>query len=180
MANREKLIDLAVWLGGEKAKFDLGLPSEWRQTAWFDPDVIEANGTASFGCGTACCAAGRTALRAGGLPAYSVYNGDVVTYKRWDELSEIERKSASNDSGIIDESNLYIDVALSDSKMCFPQPDGTFTFEHVREFARADLELTNDQAASLFAGNNRYEDMIIWIDDILAEDRKKAKEVVAS
>lgn len=180
MANREKLIELAVWLGGEKAKLDLGLPSEWNQTSWFNTDNVEANGTARFGCGTACCAAGRTALRAGGLPAYTVYNGEIKTWKRWDELSEIERKTASSDDGIIDEDNRYVYVTLSDNTMYFPQPDGTFTSEHVREVARIELGLTDDQASSLFAGNNTYEDMIFWINDILEEDRKRTEEVVES
>lgn len=55
---RQRLINLAVWAAGEKAKQDLGLPSEWDQSDWMKQKS----------CGTSCCIAGKVALDAGATP----------------------------------------------------------------------------------------------------------------
>lgn len=61
-ANKEKLIALAAWAGGEHAKQRLGLPSEWDQAHWFSKR--EGVGIGGF-CGTAGCLAGKQALEEG-------------------------------------------------------------------------------------------------------------------
>lgn len=66
---RERLVDLAVWAAGEKARMDLGLPSEWRQDSWM---------TRRSGCGTTCCIAGKVALEDGGTPIVVNDDGEEV------------------------------------------------------------------------------------------------------
>jgi hypothetical protein len=70
--NRKRLIELAVWVAGEHAKQELGLPSEWNQGQW----LLRRRGANS--CGTACCIAGKVALADGAIPVYDT-RGDWST-----------------------------------------------------------------------------------------------------
>lgn len=171
MPNKEKLIDLAVWIGGQQALNDLGLPSEWEQGTWFSSRGIEVNGDAKFGCGTACCAAGRTALINGGTPVFTVSTHNDYLAKRWEEMNETERRAATSGHGYAAAENgdgVYVDV--SETLMAFPQKDGSIKVLEVEEFAREELGLNSDQAYLLFSGSNDYDQMIHVIRELLAED----------
>jgi hypothetical protein len=165
MPNRERLIELAVWLGGEKAKQDLGLPSEWEQGVWLNPLGIEVNGTAKFGCGTTCCAAGRTAIVAGGMPVFRVYDcgeNEFRGLKRWEELTEEERRAATSENGCTTTDDEEVDVCAepNDSEMAFKKEDGSFEIIPVDDFAKEYLELDEEEAHDLFWGFNDYDAII--------------------
>jgi hypothetical protein len=80
--NRQRLIDLAVWVAGEHAKKELGLPSEWDQGAW----LKRQDGVND--CGTTCCVAGKVALDDGAKPV-----PDYGISGEWADLREGEDSS---------------------------------------------------------------------------------------
>lgn len=163
MPKREKLIELATWLGAQKALHDLELPSEWDQHMWVNSLSVKLNGDAKFSCGTAACAAGRTALRAGGEPVFAVGNNWRTTRKRWADMSQIERDTFTEHGGVWhDENDEDLYVEMSDSHMSFPStvPGRGYYIESIPIFAANELGLFPGQASRLFSADNTYDHMI--------------------
>lgn len=153
--NKKKLLDLVVWVAGEKAKQDLGLPSEWNQRAWLKvtpgldagPQITATSGTQ---CGTACCIAGKVALDSGAFPAAYRNNG-------------IGGLVAADDPNVRLCENTSLDFVI-------PAEGGDAV--GVSDQARAVLGLTQDQAGPLFAGENTYDDVVRIVGDLLREAEK--------
>lgn len=140
---RQRLIGLAVWAAGEKAKQDLDLPSEWDQGIWLG----------SNSCGTTCCIAGKIALEDGGIP--SVYDEDADEYVT-DPVKALE----------LWRSDAWVNMDVS--SVFFPGSDE----EHdVSTYAQGVLGLDNKQANLLFEADNKLEDVINAVRVILAENK---------
>lgn len=76
--NRDKLIEVAQWVGAQESLRLLGLPSEWDQSNYVnDREGVAVNGF----CGTAACVAGKVALDAGYKPIRTE-SGSLVHYGR--------------------------------------------------------------------------------------------------
>lgn len=165
--NRRKLVELASWLGAEKAKKDVGLPSEWNQGSWMGrmtdtrggdyitasrPDGLEGvlpENVPDNWCGTTACAAGHVALASGGK--FAVYSVDSGTY----EPAELVTEDVLNRGGW--DADTIIDPSSGERRA-------------VRSYAQEQLGLDDEQSQRLFAGENSYDRMM----ELLAEFIKKA------
>ncbi len=65
--NVAELDALLAWAEGEHEKQAAGLPSEWEQSFWAVNYDTLGKPAPSPDCGTACCLAGKTVARAGGV-----------------------------------------------------------------------------------------------------------------
>lgn len=178
MPNKKELIKLAVWIGGEKAKQDIGVPSEWDQGLWFDEHGITLNGDATWACGTSCCAAGHVGIEAGGLPVFHVYvesygDGDNGVFDmRWIDMGPRERKALTSSSSLVEDDLGIVEVYVSDMKMAFPVGDGTYKVDSVRSYAANVLGLNDVQASMLFGATNGYDSMMSLIHAFIAEEER--------
>lgn len=150
------LIDLITWLGGEKAKQDVGLPSEWNQGSWLAARYSYAADGRSNMCGTTACAAGHVVLKAGAR--FALYERDEEGDNKYD-----------------DDGNLVLTpvTAITDDMVDkwdtsdVIRPD-TGERISVSDYARELLRLDAQQAADLFSGANSYDAMMRHLSDLLA------------
>jgi hypothetical protein len=149
--NRKRLVELATWLGGEHAKDELGLPSEWNQGSWLG--VRSGDGVAAPSdavCSTTACAAGHIALSDGAT--FAVFVDD-----NWEDRQPVDVDSLVGQEieGLrLDGDRAYL-------------PDGSLV--HVRDYAKEQLGLTDQQATTLFDGANDFNSMMNIIRNLLEE-----------
>lgn len=138
--SHRRLLRLAVWLAGEQAKKDLGLPSEWNQSTWL-------RRSRDLACGTAACAAGHIFLEDGGQPTRISASLSVNGGNYTDQIDWVEARDG-----------------VDWGRGTLPGSDEEVSVE---EYARNVLGLTREQGARLFAGENDYPKMMTVIKDLL-------------
>lgn len=141
MSIKKKLLTRALdWATVEYLKQSAGLTSEWNQTAWMElaADVPGAGGNL---CDTVCCLAGRVIQD----------TGHVVTleFPAW----AISETAFGNEPD-----NSLLDIMI----------DGKYSTGDIEWIAREELGLDEEQASTLFGGQNTIFDLWRIAEDLTA------------